>query len=656
MNEVNLGHPVPQQELAYVEQGRAVFRQLFPPGSDFDATVWDLRHLRHSRHTTSNVRVYFTRNNSTDEALPARFADIIKAYVVLNYQSLVSLASSVEAARMLWKAIESRIGSKETFDWLCVAETDLLGAELQMLQSWGKARTHKKCSSLMVMMRTLAAASCGPIVRQLTASFVTPRPEDFERYTLAGQESRLAKMPSDEAIQAVGGLFANKTLEPWDRLILCVLAIMLATGFRIGEALTLPFNCLIAEGAGRSRRFGLRYHKEKSRGGEKQLATRWMTPKQAKIVLSAVRETRGLTKNARLQAQRLEARPDTVQLPGHNEAALLSRAEIEALLGMAYRSVNRIPNTKLRKTQVQSKRTFLYSARDVMAYLLGIRGDLWMVDRRDGTHQMLSESLFICFRNFRSAQKGTNRLLVDPLTAQHVNDFLQGRRGNDGTLVLSVFERFELRDVNGQFFSMHSHQFRHWVTTKAAQAGVPDHVIARWQGREHIGDLTAYKHLTPSERVETFQAALKRGGLRGPVVDMYFSLYGDVREAFINGQLQAVHVTPLGLCIHDFKVSPCPKFLNCVNDCEDYVLDTSNQNHINGLVLLQVRTKETLDQALQQRAAGGDEHTENWIAAGEATLRGVDRILQSANASNGNLVRPFEGKRSHFKPGEPSLG
>jgi hypothetical protein len=33
---------------------------------------------------------------------------------------------------------------------------------------------------------------------------------------------------------------------------------------------------------------------------------------------------------------------------------------------------------------------------------------------------------------------------------------------------------------------------------------------------------------------------------------MYFNLHDDVREAFLYGQLQAVHVTPLGLCVHDF--------------------------------------------------------------------------------------------------------
>jgi len=82
-------------------------------------------------------------------------------------------------------------------------------------------------------------------------------------------------------------------------------------------------------------------------------------------------------------------------------------------------------------------------------------------------------------------------------------------------------------------------------------------------GREQVGDLEAYKHLTPGERLETLKAALKNGRVKGQIAEMYFSLKEDVRDVFLENQLQAVHVTPLGLCVHDFKVTPCPKFLNC---------------------------------------------------------------------------------------------
>ena len=156
--------------------------------------------------------------------------------------------------------------------------------------------------------------------------------------------------------------------------------------------------------------------------------------------------------------------------------------------------------------------------------------------------------------------------------------------------------------------------------------------------------MEAYKHLTTSERLGALKAALKAGRMRGQIADMYFNLKEDVRDLFLEGQLQAVHVTPLGLCVHDFKVAPCPKLLNCVKACEDYVLDTANKTHINNLVQLQIRTQLTLGQAVQQQAKHEEDLSENWIAEAEATLTGVQRILDAAAVkSSDGIVRPFVG-------------
>jgi hypothetical protein len=274
---------------------------------------------------------------------------------------------------------------------------------------------------------------------------------------------------------------------------------------------------------------------------------------------------------------------------------------------------------------------------------------LWVVDRRDGTRQSLSRSLFIAFRNFFNEHLETNPLLVEPVTEQTVNEFL-GRKTTSGAARRSAFVRFGLRDEDGHFYRLHSHQFRHWVTTKAAAAGISDEVIARWQGREHIGELEAYKHLTPSERVHTLRAALQSGRTMGRIADIYFNLKDDVRDVFLEAQLQAVHVTPLGLCVHDFKVSPCPKMLNCVKDCDDYLFDTANATHRQNLVQLRERTKLSLEQVEAQKSRREADLSENWIDDAKATLSGVDRIL-SAKPNRGELlVRPHVGRGSRFKP------
>ncbi len=633
-------------ELKYIEEARVLFAVRFPNGK-FDDSVWDIRHLRASRHSKSGARLYFTKYGSSTDPLPACFAEIIKAFLVFTGVSASTVRMLAYAGRMLWQAVEKRLGSAQ-FSWTDLCEEDLFEAERQMMQSVGPATTYNLCSWLQRMVDGLASAQYGAIVRPIRFAFITPHPANLTQYTIDGQESRQAKLPPEEAINAIGEMFHRLATDESDRLVVCVLAVLVSTGFRIGEVLTLPFDCEVSEESGDGLKHGLRYYKEKSRRGEKRLAVRWLTAAQAELAKTAIAEVKDITEIARKRARILEQHPDTVPLPDISPDDLMTAAQVAELLGYNHiGSLNHIAASKLPR-HATGRRRRAYRAGDVMTYLYSIRKPLWMVDRRDGTFQTLSETLFIRFHNAGHAVKGMNSLLVEGLDEQVLNDFLGGRVGEGRTLMKSAFERFNIRDSNGAFYSMYSHQFRHWVTTKAAQAGVPDHVIARWQGREHIGDLGAYIHLTPAERLDTLKAALEHGRVKGQVAEMYFSLKEDVRDIFLEGQLQAVHVTPLGLCVHDFKVTPCPKFLNCVKDCEDYVLDTANKNHISNLVQLQTRTELILDRARQQKAKGEEDLSENWIAEAEATLNGVQRILEAASVEPASTVRPFKGKGSKF--------
>jgi hypothetical protein len=423
-------------ELKYIEEGRIVFATRFPNGN-FDDNSWDIRHLRASQHNITNPHVYFTKHGSVVDPLPTCFSQVVKAFLLLMDSSGGTMPLRVDSARMLWKAIEKR-STEAHFSWNDLCEEDLLEAEQQMLQSWGADATYKRCTMLRRMVDTLAAAPYGSIVRPISVVFRTPRQEDFERYTLEGRDLRQAKMPTDAAIFAIGRMFSGLATNERDRLMLCALALLLATGSRIGEVLTLPLDCEITEGSGAGLKHGLRYYKEKSPGGEKLLAVHWLTVVQADLAKAAIAEARILTETARMRARVLERNPDTVPLPGVMSDQLLTTHQVADLLGC----------------QVS------------------------------------------------------------------------------------------------------------WV--------------------------------------------------------------------------------------HDFKVTPCPKFLNCVKDCEDYVLDTANKGHINNLVQLQTRTELILDQARQQKAKGEEDLSENWIAETEATLSGVQRILDAASITTSGTVQPFKGKRSRF--------
>jgi hypothetical protein len=218
----------PQCELKYIDEARAVFAERFPMGR-FEDPAWDIRHFRKSQHRRTNAQVYFTQYGSTVEPLPPRFGDVVKACVLLVDEVVASMALRVDSFRMLWEALKVRTSASE-FAWSGLQEADLLEAEQKMLKHWGESATQKRCSTLLWLINALSATPYGPIVRPLHVAFRTPRQEDFERYTIAGQELRNAKMPSDEALQAVGDMFHSVVTDESDRLNLCIIGILIATG------------------------------------------------------------------------------------------------------------------------------------------------------------------------------------------------------------------------------------------------------------------------------------------------------------------------------------------------------------------------------------------------------------------------------------------
>jgi hypothetical protein len=67
------------------------------------------------------------------------------------------------------------------------------------------------------------------------------------------------------------------------------------------------------------------------------------------------------------------------------------------------------------------------------------------------------------------------------------------------------------------------------------------------------------------------------------------------------------------------------------------------------LVQLQVRTKLTLDHAVQQQQKGEEDLSENWVAEAEAALNGVQQILEAASAEPSTTIQPFKSKGFHFE-------
>lgn len=658
-----------QSEARYIARGRQAHGVMFP-GKDFDSSIWNTRLLNASSHRII-PNIYFTEYGSQSTPLPSVFARVLKTYVLLNMLSLTNMKMRVDAARLLWLTISRRFDAA-SFAWRDITETDLLNTETIMLEHLAPNSTSKYCQVLQRMMRDLSLVE-GGLVAPLRPAFKTPRPSDSERFLLVEQEARAAALPTSEALGALADIYARYAVEPGDRLLICACAVTLASGLRGGEVLTMPLDCIQRED--RRRRLpsgawvteesvGLRFAKEKSqrtRPGERSFEIRWLRPQPGALAVAAIAEVVRLTERARQRALVLQQNPDTVPI-GYGEHDWLSRDAVAAILGYTDgRSVNAIPAGSLPKTQ--TGHAYKYLGADVSAYLQSRRKSsvvlAWGIN---GEPQMLTDSLFLAFANqFDNATSGVCTMLVEPLTLNVWNTFLSGKAPDaapNAGRVRSVFERLEevyardgvkFRELDGTPIRLTSHDFRYWVTTQAAKRSVPDHIIARWQGREHLGDLSAYKLLTQEERIALVKHAVQAGRASGAIADFYFALKEDLRDVWLDDILVAAHVTPLGVCIHDFTISPCPKALNCVRNCKDYLHDTGDPAQRRELILLQRRTDEAVEQVERQRALGQNDLSPDWLRDLKETQDGVNRILEVAAKSDGGVVRPFQGGVSRFE-------
>lgn len=213
-------------------------------------------------------------------------------------------------------------------------------------------------------------------------------------------------------------------------------------------------------------------------------------------------------------------------------------------------------------------------------------------------------------------------LLAEPLRKSHINSFLSSY-----SLNRSVFERFDIREEDGSICRMSSHQFRHWLNDIADKGGLPTDVLMRWMGRSDPRSVEAYKHATMDERLKWVKEGIRVEQLQGTMTAAYFELPQTEREIFLEGQIQAVHFTPMGLCLHDFAIEPCRYHLNCVRGCPSYLRTKGSQQERRHLLQIQENTEKALAYARQHLAEKGDEIAEAWVEHHEETLRGIRLAL-----------------------------
>ena len=209
----------------------------------FDPPGWDVSALR-DRSTGLQPEPYFTRREPRirpSGGICKRRKELDHSGPSLNWQHGMQVGCRAHSVGSDPATPREKI---ERLQWESFSEEDLSQAELLMRACWSDSRAHKMTVSLLVFTRFLAARG---VCRALYYTPQTPRVEDFNRHTISGQEEGRDRLPSDAAFQGIADIYREHAKEPRDRLRVAAVAILVVTGFRIGELLTLPLDCEVEE-------------------------------------------------------------------------------------------------------------------------------------------------------------------------------------------------------------------------------------------------------------------------------------------------------------------------------------------------------------------------------------------------------------------------
>jgi hypothetical protein len=456
------------------------------------------------------------------------------------------------------------------------------------------------------------------------------RPLDGDELSEEGQRVGAEKMISPEALNRLAEISSNPP-DDETRLIIRIVDLMVLGGFRIGEVLTLPLNCWVENkestvvNPATGEKFkpcGIIYAAEKVR----DYRTKWLPPAGVEMARRAIDDLTRLCGPARGVAEWMEANPGRLQPFGHfTPDDRVEGSKACQLLGL---SNDYFVQWKICGTPSEQG-TKLHSFRvgDVEALYLRRGGPVDVLVMPSGRRQSLSESLLVGLVNQFHGNRPTLPWLPTPLKVAIFQDALSPSRSRIGGS----------KGILDGSLRVKTHAIRHWLNTIADSGGLSDVDLAKWMGRKDITQNAVYKHGTLVQRTNAAKDLILSGQTHGRVARIAAHIPIDERRDFLDGTIEAVHNTSLGLCLHNFAASPCPDHHECLRGCGDYLRVKGDEDQRRALLDLrnkEIAALENHERALSEGFYGADK----WAESSKQNLAGISAALAIDDTPSGGTA------------------
>jgi len=458
------------------------------------------------------------------------------------------------------------------------------------------------------------------------------------------------KLPSPEAMDALAEIFASNPSNPKDIFTSCTFAMTMCAPSRLSEILELPLDCEVEVTDSKGVvQYGWRFYSAKGFEGD----IKWIPEVMVPIAKEAIRRIRALTEGPRMLAKWIETNRDKpyrhADCPDVADDEPLTVFQACAFLGLAGETAKAC--TKNLSGMKVTKSDDAHTLKSLWIWVLSRQplGLPWIKEEKKISY---SNALFCMTRNLLGDQRGTSPVILWAPSVNVFNFTLSPRESFDNHR--SIFDRYGYKNGAGQRLKLTSHQARHLLSTLANRGGLSQEQLAKWAGRADQKHNRVYNHMSEWEMVakaEALDTSLTLFGLKGKV-----SLHVPVTTQDVDLiERGAIHISMWGVCSHDFIMSPCEKFRDCLN-CEEHVcIKGAEKDNANRLKRIRERLAQVEKDYEAARLAldEGDSGADRWYEYHQKTverLRQLVEILESPQIEDGAQIKLRDGKDfSHLR-------
>jgi hypothetical protein len=581
-----------------------------------------------------------SRGFSKNDLLASEFMDFAKAY--FRYQQgfkPTGARNESKALRCVEKALLQRAGTALIGD-LSIADLDVAaGVARDFYGKWSAYHAGREIERLAKFV------SINRFIPNDLSTWKNPinRAADTIQTGAKAKEKREAKLPSSDVLNAMAEIFANNPDDPKDVFTSSVFAMLMCAPSRISEVLTLPVDCEVEErDKNGDMQYGWRFYSEKGFGGD----IKWIPKVMVPVAKEAIARVKTLTAPARDLARWIEGNPQ-IFYPHPKFAKVDSMQKLTAIeaalaLGFVARgsgcAMSSLYNIRLKS------QNYSYSLDELWNDYVMHRQpyDLPWLSKKQGIKY--SNALFCMTKNLLHEKNGNSPVILWAPTSNAFNNDLSPRVSLKKDGHKSIFDRYGYKDANGNRLQVTSHQIRHLLSTLAERGGMAQDELAKWAGRADAKQNRVYNQMSEYEMVVRAELFDPSKSLFGPVGETRKHIPIMIQE-FNTLEKGAAHVTEFGFCVHDYTISPCDKYRDCLN-CKEQVCIKGEAEKLERIKAQLAEVEQQFyaaEEAMKDGYAGAD----RWYEYHQHTLvhlRQLVEILEDESLPDGSQIKLINDK------------